>query len=53
MRARRVGETTEITPQYGATSDTLHVGGQMLFEILSVMTRTTRDGGEAGHGELR
>ena len=32
------GDVVEIAPQYDATSNTAHVGGQMLFEILTLMT---------------
>ena len=32
------GDVVEIAPQYDATTNTAHVGGQMLFEILSLMT---------------
>ncbi len=32
------GDVVEIAPQYDATSNTVHVGAQMLFEILSLMT---------------
>ena len=31
------GDVVEIAPQYDATSNTVHVGAQMLFEILSLM----------------
>ena len=32
------GDVVEIAPQYDATTNTAHVGTQMLFEILSLMT---------------
>ena len=32
------GDIVEIAPQYDATSNTVHVGAQILFEILSLMT---------------
>ncbi len=31
------GDVVEIAPQYDATSNTVHAGAQMLFEILSLM----------------
>jgi len=31
------GDVVEVAPQYDATSNTAHVGAQMLFEILSMM----------------
>jgi guanidinopropionase len=31
------GDVVEIAPQYDATTNTAHVGAQMLFEILSLM----------------
>ena len=31
------GDVVEIAPQYDATTNTAHVGTQMLFEILSLM----------------
>lgn len=32
------GDVVEIAPQYDATTNTAHVGAQLLFEILSLMT---------------
>ena len=32
------GDVVEIAPQYDPTSNTAHVGAQMLFEILCLMT---------------
>lgn len=32
------GDVVEIAPQYDSTTNTAHVGSQMLFEILSLMT---------------
>ncbi len=32
------GDVVEIAPQYDATTNTVHVGAQLLFEILSLMT---------------
>jgi len=32
------GDVVEIAPQYDATTSTVHVGAQLLFEILSLMT---------------
>lgn len=32
------GDVVEVAPQYDATTNTAQVGGQMLFEILTVMT---------------
>ncbi len=36
------GDVVEIAPQYDATTNTAHVGAQMLFEILSLMTLNER-----------
>ncbi len=33
------GDVVEIAPQYDATTNTAHVGGQMMFEILCLMAR--------------
>lgn len=32
------GDVVEVAPQYDATTNTVHAGAQMLFEILSLMT---------------
>ena len=32
------GDVVEVAPQYDATTNTAQVGGQMLFEILTIMT---------------
>lgn len=32
------GDVVEIAPQYDATTNTVHVGAQIMFEILSLMT---------------
>jgi agmatinase len=37
------GDVVEIAPQYDPTSNTAHVGAQMLFEILCLMTCSTRE----------
>jgi agmatinase len=31
------GDVVEVAPQYDATTNTVHVGAQMLFEILCLM----------------
>jgi len=36
------GDVVEIAPQYDPTSNTAHVGAQMLFEILCLMTCSTQ-----------
>jgi guanidinopropionase len=36
------GDVVEIAPQYDATTNTAHVGAQMAFEILSLMTLRLR-----------
>lgn len=36
------GDVVEIAPQYDSTTNTAHVGAQMLFEVLSMMTVGTR-----------
>jgi agmatinase len=33
------GDVVEIAPQYDATTNTVHVGAQMLFEILSMIAK--------------
>ena len=38
------GDVVEIAPQYDATTNTAQVGGQMLFEILSLMVRSPGSG---------
>ena len=38
------GDVVEVAPQYDATTNTAHVGAQMLFEILSMMAYRTIDG---------
>jgi len=50
------GDVVEIAPQYDPTSNTAHVGAQMLFEILCLMTCATqvegrRDTGASTSGE--
>jgi len=35
------GDVVEVAPQYDATTNTAHVGAQMLFEILSMMAVET------------
>lgn len=47
------GDVVEIAPQYDATSNTVHVGAQMLFEILSLMTLAIRGDGGTRHGVAR
>src|SRR6266849_580249 len=37
------GDVVEIAPQYDPTSNTAHVGAQMLFEILCLMTCSTQE----------
>jgi agmatinase len=44
------GDVVEIAPQYDPTSNTAHVGAQMLFEILCLMTCSTQ---EAVSGSMR
>jgi guanidinopropionase len=39
------GDVVEIAPQYDPTSNTAHVGAQMLFEILCLMTCSTQEVG--------
>jgi agmatinase len=31
------GDVVEVAPEYDATTNTAHVGGQLLFEIMSLM----------------
>ena len=38
------GDVVEIAPQYDATTNTTHVGAQMLFEILSLVALAQRGG---------
>jgi agmatinase len=37
------GDVVEIAPQYDPTSNTAHVGAQMLFEILCLMTCSAQE----------
>jgi guanidinopropionase len=51
------GDVVEIAPQYDPTSNTAHVGAQMLFEILCLMTRPIQaevsgNTGESTRGEV-
>ena len=43
------GDVVEIAPQYDPTSNTAHIGAQMLFEILCLMTYPP---GAGGSGDL-
>jgi hypothetical protein len=36
------GDVVEVAPQYDATTNTAHVGAQVLFEILSLMAFSLR-----------
>lgn len=36
------GDVVEVAPQYDATSNTAHLGAQILFELLSLVTLTLR-----------
>lgn len=42
------GDVVEIAPQYDATTNTAHVGAQVLFEILALMTLNPNWQGRAG-----
>ena len=42
------GDVVEIAPQYDATTNTAHVGAQMLFEILALMTLKESRQSQAG-----
>lgn len=42
------GDVVEIAPQYDATTNTAHVGTQILFEILALMTVNENWRGQAG-----
>ena len=42
------GDVVEIAPQYDATTNTAHVGTQILFEILALMTLNENWRGQAG-----
>ena len=44
------GDVVEIAPQYDPTSNTAHVGAQMLFEILCLMTCATQVEGRGATG---
>ena len=39
------GDVVEVAPQYDATTNTAQAGGQMLFEILSLMVYSPSIGG--------
>jgi agmatinase len=42
------GDVVEIAPQYDATTNTAHVGAQMLFEILALMALKESRQSQAG-----
>ena len=42
------GDVVEIAPQYDATTNTAHVGAQILFEILALMTLNENWQSQAG-----